>query len=406
MIAPAEHATDEAKFLIDSGASHDTIDESFVYNYNLRVQDAKQEVLCGGKASIGIIGHTTATVQVQSYKAQVQFFVMPLPKFGFKIVLGQSWLIRHTAKMDYSHEQVLLQHNKLTHVLSCGRHNDMGKPVLNAIEFQQHLREEDSMYSYGIMTEIEDEMMIDLNGAAVQSASDREKPLIDKYAQVYKDLYKDLPTGLPPDRGIWHRINTGMAAPVSKPMYRLSSKEKLEAEFMVKDYLAKNWIQPSCSPYSSPILFVRKKDGIMRMCVKYRALNKVTVKDKYPLPRIDDLMDKLQGAHIFSSLDLQSGYHKLKIADEDVHKTAFITHKGLNEFPSGLLNAPAFFQREMNKLFGHLPFVVVYLDVQPVRGAQPTLRANYCRYSKESSFTPSQRNAFSMKRKLSFSALL
>ena len=163
----------KAKFLIDSGASHNFIDESFVQKYNLKVQDAKQEVLCGENASVGIIGHTTATVQVQSYKAQVQFFVMPLPKSGFKIVLGQSWLIRHATKIDYSHEQVLVEHNNITHVLSCGAHKDMGNPVLNAIEFQQHLREEDSMFFYGIMTDIEDEMMIDLNGAAVESASDR-----------------------------------------------------------------------------------------------------------------------------------------------------------------------------------------------------------------------------------------
>ena len=112
-------------------------------------------------------------------------------------MLGQSWLIRHAAKIDYSHEQVLVEHNNITHVLSCGLHNDTGNPVLNVIECQQHLREEDSMFFYGIMTDIEDEMMIDLNGAAVQSASDREKPLKDTYAQVFKDL----PAGLPPDRG-------------------------------------------------------------------------------------------------------------------------------------------------------------------------------------------------------------
>ena len=101
------------------------------------------------------------------------------------------------------------------------------------------------------------------------------------------------------------------------------------------------------------------------MCVDHRALNSQTIKDKYPLPRIDDLLDRLLGASVFSSLDLQSGYHQIKITDQDIPKTAFITHKGLYEYlvlPFGLSNAPAAFQRAMNQLFSHLPFVLVYMD--------------------------------------------
>ena len=103
----------------------------------------------------------------------------------------------------------------------------------------------------------------------------------------------------------------------------------------------------------------------MRICVIYRALNNATVKDRHPLPRLHGLLDKLNGASVFSPLDLQSGYHHIRIADEYVPKTAFISYKGLSEYlllPFGLTGAPAAFQREMNKVFGHLPFVVVYLD--------------------------------------------
>ena len=141
--------------------------------------------------------------------------------------------------------------------------------------------------------------------------------------------------------------------------------EKQQIEDQIKEYLAKGWIQPSQYAYSSAVLFVQKKDGSLRMCVDYRALNNVTEKDRYPLPRIDDLIDKLHGAKVFSSLDLQSGYHQIRIADEDVPKTAFTTHKGLFEYkvmPFGLCNAPSAFQRQMNRMLGHLPFVVVYLD--------------------------------------------
>ena len=133
----------------------------------------------------------------------------------------------------------------------------------------------------------------------------------------------------------------------------------------VKDLLAKGFIQPSQSPYGSPVLFVQKKDGGLRMCVDYRALNSITRKDKYPLPRIDDLLDRMHGSKVFSSLDLQSGYHQIRIDPADVPKTAFRTHQGLFEFillSFGLTNAPAAFQREMNKIFADLPFVLVYLD--------------------------------------------
>ena len=148
-------------------------------------------------------------------------------------------------------------------------------------------------------------------------------------------------------------------------MYRLSPKEKAEVERQLSELLDKGFIQPSRSAWGAPVIFVAKKSGELRMCVDYRALDQVAVKDKYPLPRIDDLLDRLRGARVFSSLDLWSGYHQVRIADEDVPKTAFRTHKGLFEFKVlsfGLTNAPAVFQREMNKVLGHLPFVLVYLD--------------------------------------------
>ena len=142
-------------------------------------------------------------------------------------------------------------------------------------------------------------------------------------------MFAERPPGLPPDRGVGHTINLSDSSPVSKPMYRLSPKEQQEVTRQVKDLLARGLIQPSHSAYSSPVIFVRKKSGELRMCVDYRALNQKTVKDKYPLPRIDDLLDRLQGASVFSSLDLQSGYHQIRIASEDVPKTAFSTPLGL-----------------------------------------------------------------------------
>ena len=135
----------------------------------------------------------------------------------------------------------------------------------------------------------------------------------------------------------------------------------------MKELLEAGRIVPSSSPYGAPVLFVPKPDGSMRMCIDYRELNKVTQENKYPMPRIDDLMDNLGGAKYFSSLDLTSGYHQLGLQASDWPKTAFNTHVGKFEWrvlPFGLTNAPAVFQTAMNKTFGrHLNrFVFVYLD--------------------------------------------
>ena len=136
-------------------------------------------------------------------------------------------------------------------------------------------------------------------------------------------------------------------------------------DLTIKELIEKGHIEPSPSPYGAPILFVGKKDGSLRMVIDYRALNKLTVINRFPLPRIDDLMDRLQGAQYFSSLDLMSGYHQIRIGPEDELKTAFRTPFGHYQFkvlPFGLTNAPATFQSLINRVFGKYPFVVAYHD--------------------------------------------
>ena len=147
-------------------------------------------------------------------------------------------------------------------------------------------------------------------------------------------------------------INEGLT--VFKQIYRLTPAEREEVQRQIQDLLSKGLIRPSTSPFGSPILFVKKKDGTLRMVIDYRSLNKITIKNKYPLPRIDDLFDRLQGGKYFSSLDLMSGYHQIRIKDSDVPKTAFRTPVGHYEFlvlPFGLSNAPTTFQSVMNRIF-------------------------------------------------------
>ena len=139
----------------------------------------------------------------------------------------------------------------------------------------------------------------------------------------------------------------------TKVPYRLSNAEMEELRNQVETLLEQGWIRPSSSPYGSPVIFVPKKNGQWRMCIDYRALNKITVKNRYPLPRIEELLDRLHGARYFSKIDLHSGYHQIRVQEADIAKTAFVTRYGSFEYlvmPFGLCNAPATFQRIINTI--------------------------------------------------------
>ena len=191
------------------------------------------------------------------------------------------------------------------------------------------------------------------------------KEIVDEYKDVFREK---LPKGRPPERDVEDSIETLLGSePPNRPPYRLGPAEQDELEAQIKDLVAQGFIRPSVSPYSAPVLFVPKKDGRWRMCIDYRALNKQTVKDRFSLPRIDDLIDRLGQARVFSKLDLASGYHQIAMREDSVHRTAFRTQFGHWEFivmPFGLCNAPATFQRLMNKVFErHIgDFILVYID--------------------------------------------
>lgn len=186
---------------------------------------------------------------------------------------------------------------------------------------------------------------------------------------LYRDVFPDaLPPGLPPSREVDHKIELVQgSSPPSRGLIRLSASELVELKKQLDELLKAGFIRPSKSPFGAPILFVKKKTGEMRMCVDYRALNNITIKNSYPLPRIDELFDRLQGAKYFSKIDLRSGYHQIRIAEGDEAKTAFRTRYGHFEFlvlPFGLTNAPGTFMHLMHETFRqHLDdFVLVFLD--------------------------------------------
>ena len=189
-------------------------------------------------------------------------------------------------------------------------------------------------------------------------------PVVNKFCDVFPE---DLP-GLPPDREIEFEIELAPGTePISIAPYRMAPAELKELKVQMEELLSKGFVKTSTSPWGAPVLFVKKKDGSLRLCIDYRQLNKVTIRNQYPLPRIDDLFDQLQGAKVFSKIDLRSGYHQLKVRREDVPKTAFKTRYGHYEFlvmPFGLTNAPAAFMDLMNRIFGPYldKFVIVFID--------------------------------------------
>ena len=218
--------------------------------------------------------------------------------------------------------------------------------------------------------------------ARMHSLNPEVQAVLKEFSGVFPS---EMPSGLPPDRDCFHAIPLVEGAePPFKPMYRLSPLELKEVERQVTELLNKGLIQPSSSPYGAPILFVKKKDGGLRMVIDYRALNKLTVKNRYPIPRIDDLFDQLHGAEVFSSLDLMSGYHQIRIKDSDVVKTAFRTPFGHFEFKVlcfGLTNAPSTFQAVMNRIFAPYlgKFVLVYLDDILVYSKNPVEHVEHLR---------------------------
>jgi hypothetical protein len=157
------------------------------------------------------------------------------------------------------------------------------------------------------------------------------------------------------------------ARPVAKSPYRMSSKELDELKKQLKKLLKQGFVRPSASPWGSPVLFAEKKDGTKRMCIDYHTLNSMTIKNKYPLPRIENLLDRLKKAKFFSKIDLRSGYHQMKIREQDIPKIAITARYGLYEFvlvSFRLTNAPAYFMNLINKVFMEEldRFVVVFID--------------------------------------------
>jgi len=201
----------------------------------------------------------------------------------------------------------------------------------------------------------------------------------------YLDIFPSDITSLPPEREVEFSIDLIPGAePVSIAPYRMSPLELKELKSQLEELIQKHFIRPSVSPWGAPMLLVKKKNDNMRLCIDYRQLNKVIIKNKYPLPRIDDLLDQLKGAIVFSKIDLRSGYHHIRIKSSDVSKTAFRTRYGHYEFlvmPFGVTNAPSVFMDYMNRIFQPYldQFVIIFIDNILIYSKSPQEHAQHLR---------------------------
>ncbi|KAI3717316.1 hypothetical protein L1987_68865 [Smallanthus sonchifolius] len=277
--------------------------------------------------------------------------LIPMSMGEFDVIVGMDWLARNKANIlcgpkailldSPSGESIYIEGEKKGNVRMCS--------YVKATKFMAR-----GCKAFMACVAVVNEKVKDI----------RDVPVVNQFEDVFPD---ELP-GVPPEREVEFGIDLIPGAkPVAKAPYRLAPPEMKELMEQLQELLDKGFIRPSVSPWGAPVLFVKKKDGSMRMCMDYRELNKLTVKNRYPLPRIDDLFDQLQGASWFSKIDLKSGYHQLKVKEEDVHKTAFRTRYGHYEFtvmPFGLTNAPAVFMDLMNRVCR--PFldrsVIVFID--------------------------------------------
>lgn len=387
-----------ARIDIDSGATDEFMSERFARKNGLAVQPASRTVALADGNTVKIVGLCRARVRIGTLTDVITFYVLHLNSV-YDILLGEKWLKKRQAILNF-------QDNSMTVSLgsrdsppsvtllatSAGGASPSGgeersqspvgdKCLLTALQFKRHMRKRGArafLVVVRLIDEAGDTSDPQLNAITAPEGTEPPDPVymqaqtkIRGLLERYKVVFSDIPPGVIRREGLPEltiETEDGKQPPVGV-QYRLSPREKEELTRQLKWALEKGWIEPSSSPFGAPVLFAPKKDGGLRMCLDYRALNKITVKNRYPLPRIDDLLDQLNGATIFSGLDLASGYYQLPIKEDGKSKelTAFRTPQGLYHWtvvPMGLTNAPAIFQRTMQQVFDDMigKFVLIYLD--------------------------------------------
>ncbi|XP_052291764.1 uncharacterized protein LOC127900631 [Citrus sinensis] len=340
--------------LIDSGSTHNFLNPSLAKQCGCPVTTTTQfqvTVADGGVISSSRkCSHVPVTIQ--GFQFHLDFFLLPVS--GCDIVLGAEWL-RSLGAILWDFSKLTMQFTWKGQTVQLTGYDSLPPALANHGEINRLLLQEKQGIFFQIM-------------AITTSVADISAPsIITKVLETYSGIFVE-PTELPHERLIDHHIPLlPGSSPVNVRPYRYPHFQKQEIDRLIRELLDAGLIQHNVSPYSSLVLLVKKKYGSWRMCIDYRALNKVTIKDRYLIPVVDELLDELHGASVFSKLNLRSGYRQIRVHPSDIAKTAFRTHDGHYEFlvmPFGLSNAPAIFQNLMNEIFRPFlrKFVLVFFD--------------------------------------------
>ena len=350
MISVYDH---DAYALVDLGATHSFISVPFPERHQIESQpiDGRMVVsVPNGDTMISerIVPGSRLVIQNKDFPANL----IVLSIHDFDIILGMDWLSKHRATLDCYKKEVRLVRPEEPGVIFRGIRREIAPSLINAMTASKMLRKGCQGYLAFVVDRRQEGTRLE------------DIPIIKEFPDVFPD---DI-SGLPPDREVQFTIDLiPETEPISIPPYRMAPAELRELKAQLEDLLSKGFIRPSISPWGAPVLFVKKKDGSLRLCIDYRQLNRVTIRNQYPLPRIDELFDQLQGSRVYSKIDLRSGYHQLRVQESDVPKTAFRTRYRHYEFlvmPFGLTNAPAAFMDLMNRVFQPYldRFVIVFID--------------------------------------------
>ncbi|KAJ3708075.1 hypothetical protein LUZ61_011780 [Rhynchospora tenuis] len=344
--------------LVDSGSTHSFLSPSIAHTLSLKISTITplSVTIANGQKMVTDKMCKNITFSLQKYEFDADLRLLEVQ--GYDLILGMDWLSSFgLMSVDWSKGTLYLTHKGVEislQVEEITAETKICQEEMNIVQENKH----------GSQIVIAQLFCVQENSTSTPVIQEiGVQQVLDSFTDVFSE-----PTELPPNRTIDHQI---VLKPDSKPVnlrpYRFSYFQKLEIEKIIEELLAKSFIQPSTSCYASPIILVKKKDETWRLCVDYRQLNDNTIKNKFPIPIIEDLLDELKGVQYFSKLDLRSGYHQIRMHQKDIPKTAFRTYEGLYEYkvmPFGLTNAPATFQSLMNIFFKPYlrKFVLVFFD--------------------------------------------
>jgi len=323
-------------------------------------------------------------LSIAEYSDSLSLNVLPL--HSHDIILGEPWLTATDCVIHWKSRRVVISHRGSTIQLTTSFER-ADEPLISAPstlnllsrkQFASSLQPEDELF----LAVVIQQPPVSANTSTQQASKPSILP--DWVSDEFGDVFQQ-PSSLPPHREIDMSIDLKPGAePPFQPPRPMSAPMLDELRKQLTKLQDAGFIEPSNAPYGAPVLFVRKKDGSLRMCMDYRALNRITIRNRYPLPRIEELLDRLKSATIFSKIDLRSGYHQLRIKPADTDKTTFVTRYGSFKFlvmPFGLTNAPSVFMQMMNGVLKDYIdfFVIVFLDDILIYSLNPELHTGHIR---------------------------